>query len=261
MYEDVFISYSRKDSTAVKALRQNLHDAGVSIWMDEGGIDGALLWGQEIVEAIERCKVMILMVSDASINSHNVVKETALASEIKKPILPLHLEHVELPNALRYQLAGIQHIAMHKGNPTDNFRAVLRSLERLGVQTNGAFPDEVPPLPVSEKAYPQSLPAATTTPDSQKLLPARIAAFMIAMIYWLICMTGDVVETADMTLEDTMILLFWALGVGMAAFLSTKLKRSVWLWSLLTLVTMTAALFILSFLPASQAHDKRHTQP
>jgi EAL domain-containing protein (putative c-di-GMP-specific phosphodiesterase class I) len=38
---DVFISYSREDKDRVLDLAAKLRDAGVSLWIDQGGIDGA----------------------------------------------------------------------------------------------------------------------------------------------------------------------------------------------------------------------------
>lgn len=135
MAPEVFISYSSKDRERVFQLVQRFREAGVSVWIDQGNIDGALLWGQEIVDAIESCKVLILFASSESVNSHNVFKEVALASENNKSILPLYLERVVIPKAMRYQLAGIQHIELFRGNDRDNFEAILRSLVRLGVGT------------------------------------------------------------------------------------------------------------------------------
>lgn len=57
--------------------------------MDEGGIDAATLWSEAIVEAINECKVLIMMVSRHSTDSANVVKEVMLASESSKIILPV----------------------------------------------------------------------------------------------------------------------------------------------------------------------------
>ena len=131
---DVFISYSSKDKEKVFAFVDRLIESGISVWIDQGGIDGALLWGQEIVEAIRGCKVLILMTSKNSVESHNIVKEVALASKYKKHILPLLLEPVQIPDTMEYQLAGIQHIELFTGNDKDVFKVVIRSLKRLGVQ-------------------------------------------------------------------------------------------------------------------------------
>jgi TolB-like protein/Flp pilus assembly protein TadD len=130
---DVFISYSREDKDRVSELAQNLRESGVSLWIDQGGIDGAAMWSEQIVNALENAKVLLLMVSEHSVHSHNVVKEVTIASERKGHILPIHLEPTRIPAALKYALAGIQHIEYFQGNPAENLKTIVRSLERIGV--------------------------------------------------------------------------------------------------------------------------------
>jgi TolB-like protein/Flp pilus assembly protein TadD len=131
--EDVFVSYSRQDNDKVQALTGRLRAAGVRLWMDVRNIDGAAMWGEEIVNAVANSKVLLLLVSKTSVNSQNVVKEVLLASERKGHILPVDLEPTEIPGSLKYALAGIQHVEYFRGNPDDQMQAILRSLERLGV--------------------------------------------------------------------------------------------------------------------------------
>ena len=130
--EDVFVSYSRQDNDKVQALTGRLRAAGVRLWMDVRNIDGAAMWGEEIVNAVANSKVLLLLVSRSSVNSQNVVKEVLLASERKGHILPVDLEATDIPSSLRYALAGIQHIEYFHGDADANLRAILRSLEHAG---------------------------------------------------------------------------------------------------------------------------------
>jgi TolB-like protein/Flp pilus assembly protein TadD len=131
---DVFISYSREDKDRVLELADKLRAAGVAIWIDQGGIDGATMWGEEIVNALEGAKVLLLAVTASAARSHNVAKEVVLVSERKGHILPVHLEQTTIPPALRYPLAGIQAIEYYNGDPDEQLRTILRSLERAGVK-------------------------------------------------------------------------------------------------------------------------------
>jgi adenylate cyclase len=130
---DVFISYSREDKDKVLELTGKLRAAGVPLWIDVGGIDGATMWGEEIVHALEKAKVLLLMVTESAVQSHNVAKEVVLTSERKGHILPVHLERTTIPPSLRYPLAGIHHIEYFHGDPDDNLKSIIRSLERIGV--------------------------------------------------------------------------------------------------------------------------------
>ena len=129
---DVFISYSREDKDRVLDLTEKLRAAGVNLWIDQGGIDGATQWGEEIVNALDHAKVLLLVVTASAARSHNVAKEVVLISERKGHILPVHLEQTTIPPGLKYPLAGIQHIEYYHGDPDENLKTILRSLERAG---------------------------------------------------------------------------------------------------------------------------------
>ena len=105
--------------------------------MDEGGIDAATLWSEAIVEAINDCKVLIMMVSRHSTDSANVVKEVMLASESSKTILPVYLEPADIPTRLKYQLTGIQHSEAHSLTPDELLDELLRGLAKNGVTVPG----------------------------------------------------------------------------------------------------------------------------
>jgi TolB-like protein len=138
MAHDVCISYSSKDRDRILAIAEQLRAEGVSVWIDQGGIDAASLWTAEIVKAIDGCKVLLLALSASAAESPNVVKEVSLALDRKKHILPVNLEPVEVPVALRYPLAGIQHVDLFGARAQENFATVVRALARLGVPGGGS---------------------------------------------------------------------------------------------------------------------------
>ena len=147
---EVFVSYSRTDKERVLEWVGKLRAAGVSVWLDTSGIDAATRWGEQIVNALESAKVLLLMVSGAAVRSDHVAKEVTLVSDRKGHILPVYLEPTPIPASLRYQLAGIQHVECF--NQTDGERslqAVLRSLERIGVSL--APPPALTPAPAANK--------------------------------------------------------------------------------------------------------------
>jgi len=137
MSAEVFISYSSQDHSEVSKIIERLRKAGVSVWMDEGGIDAASLWSEAIVEAINDCKVLIMMVSRHSTDSANVVKEVMLASESNKTILPVYLEPADIPTRLKYQLTGIQHSEAFSLSLEDLIDELLRGLAKNGVIVPG----------------------------------------------------------------------------------------------------------------------------
>lgn len=133
MASEVFISYASQDRARILDLVERLRASGVSVWIDQMGIEGATMWSQEIVAAIRGCKVLILAISNHAAGSENVVKEVALASEGRKRILPVYLEQAEIPESMAYQLAGIQRIEFFKGQEDAALQPVIRALAKLGV--------------------------------------------------------------------------------------------------------------------------------
>jgi len=129
---DIFISYSSKDRAQAEQLVELLGSAGLSVWIDKQGIDVATSWSGEIVDAIDGCKAMVVLLSPSSVESVNVIREVALASERKKKILPLNLEPVSLTRDLAYHLAGLQRA------PMTNIDAIIRALGKLGLEATGA---------------------------------------------------------------------------------------------------------------------------
>jgi adenylate cyclase len=138
---DIFISYSRKDSGYALEFADKLRSSGRSIWIDQHGIEGASSWSGEIVRAINQCTAFIVLLSRASIESDNVVREIALAFEKKKKILPIELESVTLPESMAYPLAGIQKLAH------TNWDAIDRVLSKLIVAPDVPTAEPILELP------------------------------------------------------------------------------------------------------------------
>ena len=151
MPEEVFISYGSADRERIQDLVSRLRQAGVTVWIDEAGIEGAAMWSEEIVSAINDCKVLILSISSNSTKSKNVVRELALASEEEKTILPVFLEPTEIPESMKYQLAGIQRVEYFAGNEEEAIGSVLRALSRLGITTNDNEPGQATTKPTQTK--------------------------------------------------------------------------------------------------------------
>lgn len=108
----IFISYSRRDAAFALGLQARLNDQGWGAWLDSEKLQTGQRWREEIVQAITGCDYFVLVLSSRSIQSENVVKELSLAESSSKPILPLMIEPVEIPNSMKYQLAGLQFVSL-----------------------------------------------------------------------------------------------------------------------------------------------------
>ena len=104
----VFLSYSRRDASAVDRLASELERRGLRVWVDRSGLVGGADWTTEIVTAIREADAFVVALSRWSIASEDVANEVHLAGERKLPMFPVLLEAVEIPETLAYHLAGRQ---------------------------------------------------------------------------------------------------------------------------------------------------------
>jgi len=133
MTPEIFVSYSREDEKQVFEVVDQLRAKGLKVWIDQQGIQGAKLWSQEIVTAIEKSKILVLFASKRAFASKNVAKEIALASESEKYILPVFMEEAPIPSSMKYHLAGIQHLVYTKGQVSATVDNILSALDNLSI--------------------------------------------------------------------------------------------------------------------------------
>ncbi len=120
---DIFISYSRYDSEHALRLAEELRANGMNVWIDQHGIEAATSWSKEIAEALEACSTFLILLSPRSVTSENVVKELAIAAKLRKQIVPVQLERVELKGEFLYHLTNLQRV-VHTDVP-----AIVRGIE------------------------------------------------------------------------------------------------------------------------------------
>ncbi|MBS1903817.1 MAG: TIR domain-containing protein [Bacteroidetes bacterium] len=121
---DIFISYSRNDSEQALALVDRLRAHGMTVWIDQHGLEAATSWSKEIANALQQCDVMLLLLSSTAVSSVNVAKELSAASQLHKRIVPVQLERVELQGEFLYHLSGLQRAKY------DDFDSILRAVAK-----------------------------------------------------------------------------------------------------------------------------------
>lgn len=129
----VVISYSRKNEKQAQQLIADLGLKGIRAWWDKDMIPGGVQWRKAIVSAIENCRVVIFLVSSASMESAQVPRELDIATETNKAILPICLEDVEIKGELRYLLAGLHRLMFFGNTAEENMNQLIRTLGELGV--------------------------------------------------------------------------------------------------------------------------------
>ena len=107
MAHDIFISYSSKNAAAADAVCARLEAAGMRCWYAPRDIEAGDSWAAAINRAIGKSKILVLIYTDESIASVQVLREINLAADAEIPIVPLRLTGTDPSGDLRYYLSGV----------------------------------------------------------------------------------------------------------------------------------------------------------
>ena len=127
---DVFISYSRRDTTKVTPIVNFLLENGVKVWIDKDGIESGDAFKSVIVSAIDNASTFLFFSSAASNESEWTVKEVNTAIYKKKRIIPVKLDNSDYSPSILFDLVGLDYIDFTRNNQIEGM--LQRLLKSLG---------------------------------------------------------------------------------------------------------------------------------
>lgn len=112
----IFISYSKQDKEIADLICHALEKRLIPCWIAPRDIDVGEDWADQIVKAIESNKSFVVIISDHSMESNEVLKEITLASEMKKKIFAICINGCELSKGYKYHLSIAQRMDLCENN-------------------------------------------------------------------------------------------------------------------------------------------------
>lgn len=116
---DVFISHSSKDTNIADAICSTLEMNNISCWIAPRDIRPGSEWAEEINSAIENSRAMVLVFSENSNNSTQVVKELNLAINNRLIVLPFKIDDSTPTGSMKYYLSDTHWLDALNGNIKD----------------------------------------------------------------------------------------------------------------------------------------------
>ena len=90
----VLVSYASPDRKVANAIVAGLERRGLHCWCAPRNIDPSERYGQAIVEGIEGCSAVVVVLSRRALSSRHVLREVERASHCERPLIPFRLENV-----------------------------------------------------------------------------------------------------------------------------------------------------------------------
>jgi len=161
----IFISHSTEDDAFVKALRENLEERGLTVWVDSRSLRGGDSLKPGIKKAIEEAGAFVVVISSHTFSSSWVLDETRYALTVKEKqkdlcrekqkegyrIVPILLDGTP-PDALRYFFNKEPLAVKASSGPGGIAQTMPELLAALGhrAPNDPAPPEDVEDRPVEE---------------------------------------------------------------------------------------------------------------
>ena len=168
----VFISYASADAGIAEQACAALEAAGVPCWIAPRDVRPGDPYAAAIVEAINACRLMVIVLSKNAIDSPHVLREVERASSKKRPLLSIRVDSTALPAELEYFLSS-NHWLDASGGPIERVYASLVAAVRG--QLGSARQGDAHPQPAAP-----SIPASPPQARTRLRRPATVVA--VAML-------------------------------------------------------------------------------
>jgi TIR domain len=107
MAHDVFISHSAEDKPAADAVCAILEKNGVRCWIAPRDMTPGADWGESIVNAIRKSRILLLVFSTNANKSKQIKREVEIAADGSVTIVPLRIENTLPTESFKYFLGNI----------------------------------------------------------------------------------------------------------------------------------------------------------
>lgn len=170
---DYFISYSSKDEDIAFKLLEAIESTGHTCWIAPRNIPYGTPYARAIMEGIDECDTFIVLLTDNSIKSEDVLNEVDNAHAIKRTIIPVRLTDTRLPRELNYYLSRTQWLNLDANNP----QQIATLLNLSATPTHDHKSEDISQYKIdkenTEVAHKEELASTKEMDDENKKEPAK----------------------------------------------------------------------------------------
>lgn len=161
--QQIFVSYSRKDSRLVKPLVRKIQEAGYNVWIDISGIESTDQFKRVIVSAIRESSLVIFFSSKNSNTSTYTEKEISLAINEKKPVMPILIDKTPFNDSIAFDLVNVDYIDIsNRAHYSEQVNRIFKTLSTT-------FPKHENESPIE---------SGITADEAKKHIPYKVTSFL-----------------------------------------------------------------------------------
>lgn len=170
---DIFVSYASADRDAAFRIVGFLEGQGIHCWVAPRDVAPGVEYGHAIINAIEQCKALVLVLSDQSNDSQFVRKEVERAVSKTKVVLPVRIREVTPSGSLEFYISSAQWVDAWKTPMEQHLMPLVAAIKAMN------SPDSAPVRSAPLYVAPVSRPAGSHTP---LLIGVAVLALLAAAI-------------------------------------------------------------------------------
>ncbi len=119
----VFVAYAREDwETVVAPLMLSMQDGGIQVWVDQYLMLGGEDWRAAVEQALAECRLLVLVVSPAALESRHVKLQYRYFINREKLVIPFLYSPVD---KMPHEFANIQAIPYDKDDSKRSFQRLI----------------------------------------------------------------------------------------------------------------------------------------
>jgi len=193
MPHQAFISYAQKDKNAADAVVAHLERSGIPCWIAPRDVLPGANWPEAIVNAINQCRVLILVFSSHANASEHVRREVELAVKRGVPVVPVRIEDA-VPAGLLEFFLSTSHWMDAMSPPIERHLDVLASKLHILLAPDAGAAARTGPSQPDRAVAPQSKRATMVRSWIQQRPGAAVAlasaAALIVIVVLIAFLTG-----------------------------------------------------------------------
>ena len=166
---DIFVSYASADRDAAFRIVGFLEGQGIHCWVAPRDVAPGVEYGHAIINAIEQCKALVLVLSDQSNDSQFVRKEVERAVSKTKVVLPVRIREVTPSGSLEFYISSAQWVDAWKTPMEQHLMPLVAAIKAMNA------PDSAP-----VRSTP--MPATATSQPTRSYTPLLLGIAVIALL-------------------------------------------------------------------------------